>query len=140
MTAPTQVTPASRTAAQVDSGGTMWRLRSLVAMGHDATRIARALGIHSQTVQKILRGEADMVSSGLRELTCQLWDAWWDKRPPERTRGERVRARAARRRAELTGWCTPLGLDEDQLDEPGYRPYARYRAATGTGTAAEFRP
>jgi len=130
---------ASGTAAS-DAGGTMWRLRSLVAMGHDARRIADALRVRSEVIQVILRGEAETVSSGLRDLTCELWDAWWDKRPPERTRGERMRAHAARRRAELAGWCTPLGLDEDQLDEPGYRPYARYRAATRTGTAAEFRP
>jgi hypothetical protein len=38
----------------------------------------------------------------------------------------------------LLGWCPPLGLDEDELDEPGYRPYSRYRAAAGTGTAGEF--
>ena len=118
----------------------MWRLRSLVAMGHDARRIADALRVRSDVIQAILRGEMETVGFGLRDLTCQLWDAWWDKRPPERTRGERARARAARMRAELAGWCTPLGLDEDQLDEPGYRPYARYRAATGTGTAGEFRP
>ena len=130
----------SGTAPNVDAGGTMWRLRSLVAMGHDARRIADALRVRSDVIQAILRGEMETVGSGLRDVTCQLWDAWWDKRPPERNRGERARARAARRRAELAGWCAPLGLDEDQLDEPGYRPYARYRAATGTGTAAEFRP
>jgi len=130
----------SGTAGDVDAGGTMWRLRSLVAMGHDARRIADALRVRPDVTQAILRGEAETVSSALRDLACQLWDAWWDKRPPERTRAERARARAARRRAELAGWCTPLGLDEDQLDEPGYRPYARYRAATGTGTAGEFRP
>jgi len=128
------------TAASVDTGGTMWRLRSLVAMGHDARRIADALRVRPDVIRAILRGEAEAASSGLRDLTCQLWDAWWDKRPPERTRVERDRARAARKRAELAGWCTPLGLDEDQLDEPGYRPYARYRAASGTGTAGEFRP
>lgn len=35
-------------------------------MGHDASRIARALGVHPQTVQKILRGDADTVSPRLR--------------------------------------------------------------------------
>jgi plasmid maintenance system antidote protein VapI len=127
-------------AAPVDSGGTMWRLRSLVAMGHDATRIARALGLHPQTVQEILRGDADTVSSRLREHTGRLWDAWWDKRPPEQTASQRHAAAAARQQAERLGWCPPLGLDEDELDEPGYRPYSRYRAAAGTGTAGEFRP
>jgi len=140
MTAVAAIGLATDTAANVNAGGTMWRLRSLVAMGHDARRIADALRVCPDVIQVILSGEAETVNSGLRDLTCELWDAWWDKRPPERTCSEIGRAAAARRRAELAGWCTPLGLDEDQLDEPGYRPYVRYRAATGTGTAGEFRP
>jgi hypothetical protein len=140
MTAVAATGLAAATAANVDAGGTMWRLRSLVAMGHDVRRIADALRVRPDAIQAIVCDEAETVSSRFRDLTCQLWDAWWDKRPPERTRSDRGRAGAARRQAELAGWCTPLGLDEDQLDEPGYRPYARYRAATGTGTAGEFRP
>jgi hypothetical protein len=139
MTASGHTNLASATGALVDSGGTMWRLRSLVAMGHDATRIANALGVHPQTVQKILRGDADSVSPQLRDRAGRLWDAWWDKRPPEQTLGQRRVAEGARRQAERLGWCPPLALDEDELDEPGYRPYSRYRAATGTGTAGEFR-
>ena len=128
------------TAAQVDAGGTMWRLRSLVAMGHDAGRIAAALKLSPQLVEKVVRGQAGAVSADLRDLVCQLWDAWWDKRPPVLTRSDRRAVGAARRRAERCGWCPPLGLDEDELDEPGYRPYSRYREATGTGTAEEFTP
>jgi len=136
----TQRNCAALGAEQVDGGGTMWRLRSLVAMGHDATRIARALRVHSQAVQNVLRGDAVTVTSELRGLAQQLWEAWWDKRPPEQTRSQRRTAAAARRQAERCGWCQPLGLDEDELDEPGYRPYSRYRAATGTGVAGEFLP
>ncbi len=127
-------------AARLDAGGTMWRLRSLLAMGHDAIRIARALDARSQAIRKLIRGDAATVSSDLRDLACQLWDAWWDKRPPERTQAERRAASRARQRAERHGWCAPLGLDEDDLDEPGYRPYSLYRPATGTGVAADFHP
>jgi hypothetical protein len=130
----------TQTAAQVDAGGTMWRLRSLIAMGHDAGRIAAALKLSPQLVERVLRGQAGAVSAELRDLVCQLWDAWWDKRPPELSRSDRRAVGAARRRAERCGWCPPLGLDEDELDEPGYRPYSRYREATGTGTAEEFTP
>jgi hypothetical protein len=139
MTASGHINLVPGTAALVNSGGTMWRLRSLVAMGHDASRIARALAVHPQTIQKILRGDAESVSAQLRDRASRLWDAWWDKRPPEQTCGQRRIADTARRQAKRLGWCPPLGLDEDQLDEPGYRPYSRYRAATGTGTAGEFR-
>ena len=125
---------------RIDAGGTMWRLRSLVAMGHDASRIAHALHASPKLIQKLLRGETADVTPELRTLTGALWDAWWDKRPPERTRTERTLASAARRWAQLHDWCPPLGLDEDQLDEPGYRPYSRYRHATGTGIATDFHP
>ena len=59
---------------------------------------------------------------------------------PSRPAASAGQPAAARRRAERCGWCPPLGLDEDELDEPGYRPYSRYREATGTGTAGEFVP
>lgn len=143
---PNAQTPGERAARSVasitwvEAGGTAWRLRSLVAMGHSATRIAEALRVRTDTVQKLLRGDAALIGSELRELANQLWNAWWDKRPPETTSRERQAAIAARRRAERNGWCAPVGLDEDRLDEPGYRPYSKYRPATGTGTASDFCP
>ncbi len=122
----------------VDAGGTKWRLRSLVAMGHSATRIATALHVGTDTVQKLLRGEVALLGTDLRNLAGQLWNAWWDKFPPETTRRERQAAVAARRRAERNNWCAPAGLDEDLLDQPGYRPFSSYRPATGTGVADDF--
>jgi hypothetical protein len=111
--------------ARTDATGTMWRLRSLVAMGHDCARIARALHVHPAFVRRVVRGQARTVTCQFRAACCQLWDAWWDKTPPRRTPAQR---RAA------------AGLDEDLLDEPGYRPWCRYRPATGTGTAPDFPP
>ncbi len=125
---------------RLDAGGTTWRLRSLIAMGHDSTRIARAMNVRPHTIQKLVRGEAATVSPEIRDLACQLWDAWWDKRPPEATRSQRRAAAAARRRAERSGWPAAAGLNEDELDEPGYRPFCRYRPAEGTGIAGDFRP
>jgi hypothetical protein len=124
----------------VDANGTAWRLRSLVAMGHSATRIAEALGVRVESVQKLLRGDAALIGTDLQRLASQLWDAWWDKRPPESTAAERRASAAARRRAETNNWCAPVGLDEDHLDEPGYRPYCRYRPASGSGVATDFLP
>jgi plasmid maintenance system antidote protein VapI len=123
-----------------DAGGTVWRLRSLVAMGHSTNRLARALEVRPETVRRLVRGDAATVTPELRDMTCQLWDAWWDRRPPEQTERERRNACIARRRAERMNWCPPLGLDEDELDEPGYRPYSRYRTAVGAGIADDFLP
>ena len=125
---------------RLDAGGTTWRLRSLIAMGHDSSRIARAMNVRPKAIQKLVRGATTTISPQFRDLACQLWNAWWDKRPPETTRSERRAASAARRRAERNSWPAAAGLNEDELDEPGYRPFCGYRPATGTSIAPHFRP
>jgi hypothetical protein len=126
--------------ARADAAGTMWRLRSLVAMGHDGARIARALHVHPALVRRVVRGQARTITCEFQAGACQLWDAWWDKTPPRRTPAERRTAARALRQAKGNDWPAAAGLDEDLLDEPGYRPWCRYRPATGTGTAPDFPP
>jgi transcriptional regulator with XRE-family HTH domain len=126
--------------ARVDAGGTRLRLRALHVMGHGSARIARALGVREMTIRGIVRGDAPTVSSKLRDQVTDLYDAWWDKRAPERSRAERSAATAARRRAIAGNWCAGAGLDDDQLDIPGYRPKSKWKPATGTGTAPDIHP
>ena len=137
---PAQDTATRFRSARMDANGTAWRMRSLVAMGHDATRIARALGVRPDVVQRLIRGDCQTVTVAFHLLACQLWDAWWDKRPPERTLAERRAAARARNQAQRHDWPAAAGLDEDKLDTPGYRPGCRYRPATGTGIAPDFGP
>lgn len=125
---------------RIDANGTAWRMRSLIAMGHDATRIARALDVPPHVVQRLIRGDSHTIALAFHARACQLLDAWWDKAPLQRTPAERRAAARARHQAKLRNWPAAAGLDEDQLDEPGYRPYCRYRPATGTGTAPDFAP
>ena len=82
----------------------------------------------------------------MRRRTCRsaswtasrdLYEAWWDRCPPTRTKGERTAATMARRRARDACWCTGMGLDDDRLDEPGYDPQCSWRPATGTGVASD---
>jgi len=115
--------------------GTMWRLRALVAMGHSCTRMASATGISPATLRRIVRGEAVTVTRELRQVVIALFDAWWDKTPPCRTHQEKLAAHNARRRAALNNWPCPAGLDEDELDQPGYRPQCGWMAATGISVA-----
>ena len=103
------------------------RLRALHVMGHGSARIARALGVREATIRQIVRGEARTVSLKLRDAITELYDTWWDKRAPARTRFERAAATAARKRAIAGNWCAPAALDDDLLDIPGYRP--RHRPA-----------
>jgi plasmid maintenance system antidote protein VapI len=123
--------------ARTPTAGTTLRVRALVAMGHSCERQAQALGCHREVVQKLARGELSTVPAGLQADAARLYDAWWDKRPPERTRGERRAAEACRGRAERSGWCTGAALDEDRVEEPGYAPRAGWRRAEGTGLAPE---
>ena len=134
------VTPATLRRARVDAGGTRLRLRALHVMGHSSARIARAVGASDKTIRKLVRGDARTVSLQLRDTIADLYDAWWDKRPPERTRAQRAAARAARRRAIAGNWCAGAGLDDDELDIPGYRPKSGWKHATGTGIAPDIRP
>ena len=134
------VTTASLRRARVDAGGTRLRLRALHVMGHGSARIARALGVREMTVRAIVRGDVPTVSTSLRDQAADLYDAWWDKRAPERDRFERAAATAARHRAIRGNWCAGAGLDDDQLDIPGYKPTAQWKPATGTGTAPDIKP
>jgi transcriptional regulator with XRE-family HTH domain len=122
-----------------DAGGTRLRLRALHVMGHGTARIARALGVRQTTISDLVSGDARTVSPKLRDKVADLYDAWWDKRAPERTRAERAAAAAARRRAIAGDWCA-AALDDDQLDVPGYRPRQGWKPATGTGVAPDIRP
>jgi transcriptional regulator with XRE-family HTH domain len=135
-----KVTGGSLRRARVDAGGTRLRLRALHVMGHGSARVARALGVREITIREIVRGDAPTVSTKLRDQVTDLYDAWWDKRAPERTRAERSAATAARRRAIAGNWCTGAGLDDDKLDTPGYRPKSKWKPATGTGTAPDIHP
>jgi plasmid maintenance system antidote protein VapI len=132
--------PETMPRTRLDAGGTRLRLRALHVMGHGSARIARALGVRETAVQELVRGDARTVSPKLRDKVTALYDAWWDKRAPERTRFERTAATAARRRAIAGNWCAAAALDDDQLDLPGYRPDQGWKPATGTGTAPDIRP
>ena len=134
------VTSPALPQARLDAGGTRLRLRALHVMGHGSARIARAAGAHPQTIRKLVRGDAPTVSQQLRDAIAGLYDAWWDKRAPGRTRSERAAATAARTRARTGDWCAPAALDDDQLDIPGYRPQYGWKPATGTGIAPDIRP
>ena len=45
---------------------------------------------------------------------------------------------AARRRAARHDLCTPMGLDDEDLDVPGYEPGTGWRPAIGRGIAEDI--
>jgi hypothetical protein len=139
-TAVLSVTSQAIPRARLDAGGTRLRLRALHVMGHGSARIGRAAGVREMTIRALVRGDARTISPQLRDTITAVYDAWWDKRAPERTRAERGAATAARKRAIAGNWCAAAALDDDQLDTPGYRPRHGWKPATGTGTAPDIRP
>ena len=134
------VTSEALPQGRLDAGGARLRLRALHVMGHSSARIARAAGASDKTIRKLVRGNAKTISLQLHDAIAEVYDAWWDKRAPGRTRAERTAATIARRRAIAGNWCAGAGLDDDQLDTVGYRPKSRWKPATGTGTAQDIRP
>ena len=124
---------------RVDAGGTRLRLRALHVMGHSSARIARAVGIHPTTIRDLVRSDAATISPQLRDAITAVYDAWWDKRAPGRTRFERAAATAASNRAMTGNWCAAAAMDDDQLDIPGYQPEYGWKPATGTGVAPDIR-
>jgi len=138
-TAVLTVTSPALPQARLDATGARLRLRALHVMGHGSARIARATGVHPVTIRKLVRGDAPTVSQQLRDAIADLYDAWWDKRAPARTRYERAAATTARNRARAGNWCAAAAMDDDQLDTPGYQPEYGWKPATGTGVAPDIR-
>ena len=129
------VQPADIRPPRVNANGPMWRLRSLIAMGHTTGRITTALGTSRNTIEALVRGDRATVTAALAGDITRLFDAWWDKRPPRQTRGQKAAACKALHRAAVHNWPCPAALDEDELDTPGYKPAAGWRYARGTGIA-----
>jgi hypothetical protein len=125
---------------RLDAGGTRLRLRALHVMGHSSARIARAVGASDKTIRKLVRGDAKTISPQLHDAIADVYDTWWDKRAPARTRAERTATTVARRRAIVGNWCAGAALDDDELDVPGYRPASGWKHATGTGAAPDIQP
>ena len=134
--------PDASAVMAVSVPGARLRLRALVAIGHSPARIARALGegISIRTVQRTLSGAPTGLPQRQLDRIARLYEAWWDRCPPTRTKGERTAATIARRRARDACWCTGMGLDDDLLDTPGYDPQCAWRPATGTGVASDPDP
>jgi hypothetical protein len=129
------VQPADITPPRAAANGPMWRLRSLIAMGHATGRITTALAAPAHVIESLIRGDRATITTTLAGDIGRLFEAWWDKQPPQHTPAERAAASKARHRAACNNWPCPSALDDDELDQPGYQPAARWRHARGTGIA-----
>lgn len=129
------VQPAGINPPRAAANGPMWRLRSLIAMGHATGRITAALAAPAHLIEPLIRGDRATIPTTLAGDIGRLFEAWWDKQPPQHTPADKAAASKARHRAARNNWPCPAALDEDELDQPGYQPTARWRSARGTGIA-----
>ena len=116
-----------------DACGSRRRLQALIAIGHPGASLARYLGVPSPVVWSLIRGTTTTVSANLENSVRSLYDRIWDLRPAECTAAECRAAAAARTRAAQRGWPTPMGPDDDRIDDPDYRPRSRWQPASGVG-------
>jgi hypothetical protein len=123
------VTPARAGARRRDACGARRRLRALLAVGHSPPALARRLGVPPRRVRRLLSGQPRTVSTALHAGACHVYEDLWDQRPPEQTRRDQAAARAARDLARTQGWPPPMALDDDRIDDPGYRTRTRWRPA-----------
>jgi hypothetical protein len=119
-------------AARRDATGARRRLQALIALGHPAASLAHRLQIAPRRVSSLVYGTTVTVTPCMHAAVCELYDQLWDVPPPERTLAERKAAAAARTLAASQGWPTPMGVDDDRIDDPAYRPRAQWRPATGS--------
>jgi Bacterial regulatory proteins, lacI family len=122
-----------RAAVRRDASGARRRLQALVAMGRPIADLSRCLDVAPRKVWHIIGGRTATVTPGMHASVRGLYERMWDLRPPERTAAERKATAAARALAAKQGWPTPMGLDDDRIDDPAYRPRTRWRQATGAG-------
>jgi hypothetical protein len=131
------VTPVSarQVAVRRDAAGTRRRLRALTAVGYSSVSLAAATGTTPGIIRDLVSGHVSTVSAALHTAVAALYDEIWDQPPPASTGAQRRAIAAARQRAARNGWPPPMGLDDDQIDDPGYRPRTRWRPAAGTCAA-----
>jgi hypothetical protein len=127
----TQAT-VQQVAARRDATGTRRRLQALIALGYPAASLGHQLGIAPRRVSSVVYGTTATVTPSVHTAVCDLYDQLWDVPPPERTLAERKAAATARALAASQDWPTPMGLDDDRIDDPAYRPRAQWRPATGS--------
>ena len=134
------MTSATGPRARVDAGGTRLRLRALHVMGHGSARIARALGVREETIQRLVRGDTRTSARTCATRSPTSTTPGGTSAPPNAPAPNAPPPLAPAAGQPAGNWCAGAALDDDKLDTPGYRPQSRWRPATGTGIAADINP
>ncbi|WP_068325015.1 hypothetical protein [Janibacter terrae] len=124
--------------ARTDSTGTARRLQALHTLGWGINAIARQTGLDRQRLDNAIHG--GNIVMGTRRAVTDLYEQLWDTPAPTATKGERLAATRAKKRAEAARWVPPLAWDDETIDDPTATPHVDDRDArdrkSGRGTGA----
>lgn len=109
--------------AITDSTGTARRLQALQYNGWDQETIAAKLGLQRSHVWKLTHQKTGATIQ-IAQRVSALYDHLWDKHPAP-SKGSNLARTIARR----NGWLPALCWDEDLIDNPSHRGYAKDIAA-----------
>lgn len=107
---------------QVPAVGAMRRLRALATLGWSTQEMCRRAGMGYQGFYAVISGKYETCYVRTWLAIEKLYDELWDKFPAETNKGERSAAVRTRNRAVSKGWVSPLGWDDDSIDDPKARP------------------
>ena len=116
---------------QIDSCGTVRRIRALARMGWSQTYLAQRLGISVQGVAKFLQPNKRYITVRNARAVRDLYDELaWQWGP----------STAFAKTAQARGWPIPLAWDDETIDDPAAEPLDTTRPARRTlaDTAAEL--
>lgn len=108
--------------AYIPGHGTVRRLRALVAAGWYQAELARRLGKQKENLKQIIdRGEDGQVAQYVAEQVRALYTELHDQRAEDHGIPARFADRA-RKLAADRGWAPPGYWDDDDLDNPDFKP------------------
>lgn len=113
-----QVNPERVRADLLTIVGCIRRIQALACLGHSATAVAEASGVHPQTVRKIQSGALEYVEYETRNRIAATYVRLELMRLPVTN----ITARTFNL-AERAGWVAPAGWD--RIDDPAERPNVR---------------
>jgi transcriptional regulator with XRE-family HTH domain len=112
------------------AAGTVRRLQSLIATGRSRRELAARLGMHADSLGRILRG-AEQPRVTTAAAVAALYDELWDAPPDESTPLGARRAAMARAEGLAAGWPLPAAWDDDTIDDPAAGPAQDWQRRDG---------
>lgn len=102
------------TAGHISAAGTSRRLQAVAVLGWDTATLSRMTGVPATTLSKVRHGDAGRVNAAAAAAVTAAYEQIGLSRGPDR----RTSMIAVRRH----GWVSPLGWDDDAIDDPDAHP------------------